>query len=146
MSMEISYPARIRPQKGGSLLVEFLDLPDTFTEGDTLEEALFNAAEVLSAMVGWHIDQGSDIPAPSPKLKGVKAVKGVYYIAPDAKTQAVLLLRQARGGRSLAELARAMDTSWPQAKRLEDPHHWPSLKTLDKAARVLGKRLVLSME
>ena len=143
MSMEISYPARISPQKGGSLLVEFLDLPDTFTEGATLEEALFNAAEVLSAMVGWHIDQGSDIPAPTPKLK---RAKGVYYIAPDAKTQAVLLLRQARGDRSLAELARAMNTSWPQAKRLEDPHHWPSLKTLDKAARVLGKRLVLSME
>lgn len=143
MSMKVSYPARISPQKGGSLLVEFLDLPDTFTEGATLEEALFNAAEVLSAMVGWHIDQGSDIPAPTQKLK---RVKGVYYIAPDAKTQAVLLLRQARGGRSLAELARAMDTSWPQAKRLEDPHHWPSLKTLDKAARVLGKRLVLRME
>ena len=116
--MEISYPARISPQTRGSLLVEFWDLPDTFTEGATLEEALFNAAEVLSAMVGWHIDQGSDIPAPTPK----------------------------RGGRSLAELARAMDTSWPQAERLEDPHHWPSLKTLDKAARVLGKRLVLSME
>ena len=141
--MEISYPARITPQEGGSLLVEFVDLPDTFTEGQTLEEALFNAAEVLSAMMGWHIDQGSEIPAPSAKLKGVK---GVHYIAPDAKTQAVLLLRHARGGRSLAELARAMDTSWPQAKRLEDPHHWPSLKTLDKAARVLGKRLVLSME
>ena len=94
MSMEISYPARISPQKGGSLLVEFLDLPDTFTEGATLDEALFNASEVLSAMVGWHIDQGSDIPAPTPKLK---RVKGVYYIAPDAKTQAVLLLRQARG-------------------------------------------------
>ncbi len=141
--MEISYPARITRQKGGSLLVEFVDLPDTFTEGQTLEEALFNASEVLSAMVGWHIDQGSDVPAPSPKKKGAK---GVTYIAPDAKTQAVLLLRQARAGRSLADLARAMDTSWPQAKRLEDPHHWPSLKSLDKAARVLGKRLVLSLE
>ncbi len=38
-----------------------------------------------------------------------------------------------------------METSWPQAKRLEDPHHWPSLKTLDKAARVLGKPLVLTL-
>jgi len=43
-------------------------------------------------------------------------------------------------------LARALETSWPQAKRLEDPHHWPSLKTLDRAVRVLGKRLVLSIE
>jgi antitoxin HicB len=144
--MEITYPAHITAQHdklqtpGTSYLVEFVDLPDTFTEGTTQEEALFNASEVLSAMLGWHIDEGHDIPVPTQK------VKGAHYIAPDAKTQAVLLLRHAREGRTLADLARAMDTSWPQAKRLEDQHHWPSLKTLDKAARVLGKRLVLKME
>lgn len=144
--MEITYPARITAQHDKSktseanYLVEFVDLPDTFTEGTTQEEALFNASEVLSAMLGWHIDEGHDIPTPTQK------VKGAHYIAPDAKTQAVLLLRHAREGRTLADLARAMDTSWPQAKRLEDQHHWPSLKTLDKAARVLGKRLVLKME
>lgn len=138
--MEINYPARITPQDGGGFLVAFVDLPDTFTEGQTMEEALFNAAEVLSAMVGWHLDQGSDIPAPS------LGVEGAHYVSPDAKTQAVLLLRHARGTRTLADLARALETSWPQAKRLEDPRHWPSLKTLDRAARVLGKRLVLSME
>ena len=139
--MEITYPARITSQKGSAaFLVEFVDLPDTFTEGQTLEEAMFNASEVLSTMLGWHLDEAHEIPAPTVGLKGA------HYIAPDAKTQAVLLLRHARGGRSLADLARALDTSWPQAKRLEDQHHWPSLKTLDKAARVLGKRLVLRME
>lgn len=138
--MEITYPATIKPEDSGGYFVQFVDLPDTFTEGATMEEALFNASEVLSSMLGWHLDAGHDIPAPSRKAKGA------YSIAPDAKTQAVLLLRHARGPRTLADLARALDTSWPQAKRLEDPHHWPSLKTLDRAARVLGKRLVLSME
>ena len=137
--MEITYPAKITSQDGG-FFVQFVDLPDTFTEGETMEEALFNASEVLSAMMAWRLDEGQDIPAPSLK------VKDACYIAPDAKTQAVLLLRKARGDRTLADLARAMGTSWPQAKRLEDVHHWPSLKTLDRAARVLGKRLVLSME
>jgi antitoxin HicB len=138
--MEISYPARLTSQVEGGFLVEFVDLADTFTEGQTQEEALFNAAEVLSGMLAWHLDEGHDIPAPSLGLQDV------HYVAPDAKTQAVLLLRYARAGRSLADLARALETSWPQAKRLEDPRHWPSLKTLDRAARVLGKRLVLSME
>ena len=138
--MEISYPARLTPQVEGGFLVEFVDLVDTFTEGQTQEEALFNAAEVLSGMLAWHLDEGHDIPAPTLDLQEV------HYIAPDAKTQAVLLLRYARAGRSLADLARDMETSWPQAKRLEDPRHWPSLKTLDRAARVLGKRLVLSLE
>lgn len=138
--MNISYPAQITPQEGGGFLVQFVDLPDTFTEGQSLEEALFNAAEALSAMLAWHLDEGHVVPW------ATVGVVGAHYVAPDAKTQAVLLLREARGTRTLADLARALETSWPQAKRLENPHHWPSLKTLDRAARVLGKRLVLRME
>ncbi len=140
--MDIHYPARIAPQEGGGFLVQFVDLADTFTEGDTLEEALFNASEVLSAMASWHLDEGHALPMPTAGLSG----DDVHYVAPDAKTQAAMLLRHARGERSFADLARALETSWPAAKRLEDASHWPSLKTLDRAARVLGKRLVLSME
>jgi antitoxin HicB len=138
--MDIRYPATVEVQKDGSHFVQFVDLADTFTEGQTLEEALFNAAEVLSAMLAWRLDEQQEVPAPSLKLKGV------HYIAPDAKTQAAMLLRLARGERTLSELARALETSWPAAKRLEDPSHWPSLKTLDRAAAALGKRLVLSLE
>ena len=138
--MEIRYPATVEEQSDGGFLVTFIDLPDTFTEGKTKEEALFNAAEVLSAMLAWRLDEAKDVPAPSQKLKGV------HYIAPDAKTQAAMLLRLARGERSLSELARALETSWPAAKRLENPSHWPSLKTLDRAAAALGKRLVLVLE
>ncbi|AGX87665.1 type II toxin-antitoxin system HicB family antitoxin [Candidatus Symbiobacter mobilis] len=138
--MQTTYPALVTHQDNGALLVTFIDLPDTFTEGDTLEDALFNGTEVLSAMLGWHLDQGSAIPQPS------VGVAGAYYIAPDAKTQSALLLRCARGDRPVADLARGLGTSWAAAQRLEDPHHWPSLKQLDRAARVFGKRLVLSVE
>jgi antitoxin HicB len=138
--MEIRYPATVEKQKDGRVFVQFVGLPDTFTEGPTREEALFNAAEVLSAMLAWRLDEAKDVPAPSPKIKGA------HYIAPDAKTQAAMLLRLARGDRTLSDLARALETSWPAVKRLEDPTHWPSLKTLDRAAAALGKRLVLSLE
>ena len=138
--MEIRYPATVDAKKDGSFLVTFVDLPDTFTEGHTKEEALFNAAEVLSAMLAWRLDEAKDVPAPSQK------VKGAHYIAPDAKTQAAMLVRLARGERTLSDLARALETSWPAAKRLEDPTHWPSLKTLERAAAALGKRLVLTLE
>jgi len=138
--VDIRYPATVAEQTDGTFLVQFVDLPDTFTEGQTKEEALFNASEVLSAMLAWRLDDAKDIPAPSPKIKGA------HYIAPDAKTQAAMLLRLARGDRTLSDLARALETSWPAARRLEDPTHWPSLKTLDRAAAALGKRLVLTLE
>lgn len=137
--MDIRYPALLKPQDRG-FYVEFVDLPDTFTEGDAEDEALFNAAEVLTAMLDWKLENGDAIPDPTP------GVEGGHYIAPDAKTQAALLVRRARGERPIAELARALETSWPAARRLEDARHWPSLKQLEKAAAALGKRLVLSFE
>jgi hypothetical protein len=59
---------------------------------------------------------------------------------------AAFLIRLIRGERPVSELARALETSWPSAQRLEDPKHWPSLRQLEKAASALGKRLVLSFE
>lgn len=138
--MDVRYPAIITEDPQGGFCVQFIDLDEAFTEGDSLDEVLFNAAEVLTLTLEGRLAEGGDVPLPS------QGIEGARYIAPDAKTQGVLLLRAARGERTIADLARAMETSWPQAKRLEDPRHWPSLKTLDKAARVLGKRLVLSIE
>ena len=138
--MKIRYPAILEPQEGSGFFVRFIDLKDTFTEGDTREEAIFNAAEVLTAMLLVKLEDGDAIPTPS------SHVPGSLMIAPDAKTQAALLVRFARGERPLAEIARALETSWPSAKRLEDPTHWPSLKSLDRAAAAMGKRLVLTFE
>ncbi|MDA8095295.1 MAG: type II toxin-antitoxin system HicB family antitoxin [Betaproteobacteria bacterium] len=137
--MDIRYPVICEPEEGG-YLVKFVDLEEAFTEGDTMDEALFNAAEVLTLTLDGRMEEGQEVPPPS------VGVEGAFYISPDAKTQAALLMRQARGDRPLADIARALETSWPSAKRLEDPHHWPSLKQLEKAAAALGKRLVLSFE
>jgi antitoxin HicB len=119
--------------------VRFVDLKEGITEGDTLADAAFNAAEVLTGVLAYRLDKGQDIPAPSEPA-------GHPVASPSAAVQAVMILREARAGRPIADLARGLDTSWAAAQRLDDPHHWPSLKQLERAARVLGKRLVLSME
>ena len=141
--MEIRYPATVELQTDGNYLVQLVDLSDTCTDGQTKEEFIFNASEVLSVMLAWRLDEAKDVPAPS------QQVKGAVYIAPDAKTQAAMLMRLVRlvrGERSLSDLARALETSWRAAKRLENPTHWPPLKTLRRAAAARGKRLVLQLE
>ena len=138
--LEARYPAALETRENGALLVRFVDVEDTFTEGATPDEAPFSAAEVLSAMLGCRLDHDLPIPDPSP------AGDGLYLIAPDTRTQAALLIRRARGNRSLAELARALETSRPSARRLENPRHSPTLRQLEKAAAALGKRLVLALE
>ena len=137
--MKLLYPYTTTPQEPGGFFVQFADFDEAITEGDTLEEAAFNAAEVLSAIIAFRIDHNQDIPQPSP-------ADGRPQAYPSVEVQSALLLRNARGERPIADLARGLDTSWAAAQRLENPHHWPSLKQLDRAARVLGKRLVLTME
>lgn len=77
--MDVRYPAIVAAQKDGGFFVQFVDLPDTFTEGHTKEAALVNAAEVLSAMLAWRSDESKEIPAPS------QHVKGAHYIAPTPR-------------------------------------------------------------
>lgn len=80
-SMTIRYPATVEAQNDGRYLVKFIDLPDTFTEGQTQEEALVNAAEVLSAMLAWRSDELGALPAAS------VGAQDAHYIAPAAKAQ-----------------------------------------------------------
>lgn len=137
--MNTLFPAIFTPEESG-YSVQFVDIPGAITEGETIEECMFNAREALSGIIESDMDHGHEIPRPT------ENVEGAYYIAPEAKVQSALLVRWARNGRSLADIARALDTSWPAAQRLEDPNHWPSLKQLEKAAAALGKKLVLSLE
>lgn len=138
--MNTLYPAVFEPQEPSGFCVQFVDIEEAFTEGETIEECLFNAAEVLTAILEVYIEDGREIPLPS------EGIEDAYYIAPDARVQSALLIRWAHGNRSLADIARALETSWPAAQRLENPSHYPTLKQLEKAASVLGKRLVLSLE
>ena len=139
--MKIEYPAQITQEKDGIFFVSFPDIEEAVTQGETLEEALFNATEVLSLTLEYRLDEGMELPEPS-TVTG----EDIYLIPPDVKVQAALLIRKAREGRSLADLARILETSWPSVKRLENPHNSPTLKMIDKAAAALGKRLVLSFE
>lgn len=138
--MSTNYPYTIEADEDGFLFVQFIDLEEAFTQGETIEEAVFNAEEVLSAMLAYRLENNQEIPEPSP------CPNNGYSVSPRPEVQAALLFRKARGNKPLSELANAMNTSWPAAQKLEDPHHWPSLKQLDKAARALGKRLILSLE
>ena len=89
--MDIRYPATLTPEPDGGFVVQFIDFDEAFTEGDTLEEALFNAAEVLTLTLDGRMEEGLPIPAPS-------LAHDAQLIAPSARTRAALLVRRAREG------------------------------------------------
>jgi antitoxin HicB len=139
--MKIMFPAKIIKDKSGMFFVRFMDLEEAVTEGETLEEALFNAREVLTLTLESRMDESMEIPFPREVSE-----ENIHVIAPAARVQAAYLVHHARGKKSMADLARALETSWPAVKRLENPRHSPTLKILEKTAATLGKKLILSFE
>ena len=61
--MKYKYPALIIKEDDG-FVVEFPDLEDVFTQGDTWEEAFENAEDVLNLML-WNREE-KKIPIPKP--------------------------------------------------------------------------------
>jgi antitoxin HicB len=141
--MNVLYPAQIIFDKDDNrYLVKFSDMPEAITEGESEEEALFNASEVLTLVIEGRLEENIEVPQPS------LCRKGQVLISPSARAQAALLIRwaKAQGAHTTSEIARSLNTSWPAISRLEDPKHWPSLRQLEKVASALGQQLILSME
>ncbi len=138
---DFTYPARIVKRKD-AYEVNFIDLDDAFTYGNTLEQAFDHASEVLSGVILTRLAHDWDVPKPSKSVKG----RNVYYILPDGATQSALLIREAFAGQNVARIARSMDTSWPAVNGLKNPSHWPTLKQLERALRAAGKQLVIGMK
>ena len=139
--MNVLYPAIFEYDRSEKrYTVHFPDFAEAITEGESLEEAYFNAAEVLTLTLEGRVDEGIEIPRPS------RCKAGAKLITPSARAQAALLLRWAKGEHTTAEMARALNTSWPAVARLEDLHHWPNLRQLERAAASVGHRLVISLE
>lgn len=136
----IHYAALFAPQRGGGFTVTFPDIPEAITEGDDEDSALFNAQEVLTLSLEQRMMDREEIPAP-------KKVRHGVWIEPAASIQAALLVRNAREeqGKSMADLARALHTSWPAVQRLERPRGNPTLRQLERAASALGKRLIVTL-
>jgi len=138
--MNFSFPYSVEMDADGYYFVQFIDIEEAFTQGSNLDEAAFNASEVLSAMLESRLEKQQAIPEPSP------CPEGGFMAIPNSKIQAALLVRKARGSKALGELASAMNTTWSAVEKLENPRNSPSLSQLDKAAKALGKKLVLSLE
>lgn len=134
--MKLAYPASITAAEDGGFIVQFADLPEAFSEGETLA----NAEDVLSGILELKLELEHDIPMPS------KTKKNQHSIAPRASVQSAVLFHLNRNGKTLSEIARNMNTGFAAVKRLENPRLTPSLRQLEKAAHALGKKLILSLE
>jgi antitoxin HicB len=134
----LTFPAHIK-KNDDCFLVSFPDLDNVLTYGASIEEALVNAEEALNGCIEADFERNFIIPAPS-SLSGAD----VFPIPVAPHVAVALMLRSLRAGRSQIEVARQLNISYQVYQRLENPRKAnPTIKTLEKIARVFGKRVDL---
>jgi antitoxin HicB len=133
------YYAKIVRQDG-AFLVSFPDLQNVNTYGDTLEEALRNAAEALNGALETDFERGYSLP--EARARQGRTMHPVE-IAPHIEI--AYQLRRLRNGHSQEEIAGRLGISAQAYQKLENPRKCnPTVKTLEKIGYALNKKLEVS--
>lgn len=64
MTQQFTFAVNLSEQKEGGYLVEFPDLPEAITQGETVEDALKEAADCLEEAIANRMELNLDIPSP----------------------------------------------------------------------------------
>ena len=140
----LSYPAKWEPDENGGYFIQFIDIPDAFTEGDTMEELVEMAEDVLAAVVGCMIEDGIEVPRPS-IVKG----ENILYVDLTPETALPLFIKEMRKemGFSQEKIAKKMKIPYQTYQRWEKASNFnPTLKTLKRIAGALGKNIVIDFQ
>lgn len=137
-----TYAVKLRPAKDeGGYVVTFRDLPEAITQGETIDDALAEAADCLEEAIAGRIDDGREIPAPSSPKRGERNVS----VPPSMALKAAVYLAVREAGISNSELARRMQLDEKEARRILDPHHPTKLPKIVAALAALGRHVELSL-
>jgi antitoxin HicB len=135
------YPVQLDPEEDGGYVVTLPDIGYGATQGDTLEEALLQAEDMLEEAILGMIAHNENVPAPS-RAKGRPVARLPALTA--AKLEVYRAMRQA--GLDEARLAERL--GWPQKKvtHIFDGYHVVRLEQLEAALAALGRRFVVISE
>ena len=137
-----TYPVKLtRDRKDGGYVVSCRDISEAITQGDSIEHALSEAEGALQAAIECRIEDGLDIPAPSPVKRGERMAS-----TPITTALKAAVCNEMRGQRvSKSELARRMRINEKEARRMLDPRHPTRVPTLERALAALGRRAEIAV-
>lgn len=136
--MVLIYPAELIPDDNGTIRVEFPDVPEANTSGESEEEALAHARDALETALEFYVERDQDLPKPS-SLKGRPGVTPTPLGA--LRLQLYQSMREQNVNR--AELARRLGWHYPQVVRLFDFEHASRVEQLEAGLAAVGRTVVV---
>jgi antitoxin HicB len=136
------YPTDVKRDEAGYFLVTFPDFPEAGTDGETLEEALAEAADCLAEAVAGRIARNENIPKASRKQKGQYPIALPAQIA----AKAALYLAMRETGAEKSDLARRLGCDLREVRRLLDPKQPSQIRRIEEALAAIGQELVVGVQ
>ena len=137
-----NYPADVERDEDGRFVVVFPDFGWGATDGETRDEALVEAKDLLRELIATTIREGRALPDPS------RAGRGRPLVVPPVQIALKAALYEAwrQAGISQRRLARDLDVAESEVRRMLNPEHSTKAATIDCALRQLGKRLTVTVD
>ena len=141
MSDTYNYPAELERDEDGRYVVTFPDFGWGATDGATRDEAAAEARDLLRELIAATMREGKDLPEPSRATSHRPLVIPPLPIA--LKAALYEALRSA--GMSQRHLARNLEVAESEVRRMLNPDHATKAATIERALRVLGKRVSVTV-
>lgn len=139
---EITYPATLTEDETGATIVSFRDVPEALTGDDDRAIAKTEAEDCLLAALEIYMRQRRPIPTPS----AVGPEDLPVRVPPLARAKLALYEILIEQSLSNSELGRRVNLSESQVRRLLDLRHETAIDRIDAYLRLLGQRLVVTIE
>ncbi len=121
-------------------IVEFIDIPGTYSSGDSKDEALLNAADALETAFYYLMQDRRPIPPATPLNDHPGVAVPVLIAAKVALYNAMLA-----SGTRKADLARKLNIAPVLVDRLLSLKHKSRIEQLETALALLDKRLLIEV-
>lgn len=138
----VRFPIRVHQEDGAFWAQGVPPLDGLFTSGRDLDELRAMAADALNLMLGSMLDNAEPIPRPA-----LVEAEDLLWVEPDPDVAAPILLKWLRedAGLTQADLASRLNVTRQAVQRLERSDANPSIKTLKRVMRALGRDLHLAV-
>jgi antitoxin HicB len=137
----LKYPGIVHNDPDG-LWVEFPGLEISGTQGEDMEDLIWMAEDCLGGYLQLLIEEGREIPEP---LEIERENVVWINVPPDVSIPIMLKKHRQELNLTQGELAERIPAPYQTIQKIERGKNIPSLKTLNRIARALGKHLILEI-
>lgn len=133
------YPIQLEPDKlDGGFTVTCRDFSEVITQGETIEQSVFEASDAIEEAIASRIKRGAGIPIPCSKKEG--DYMATVPLSMSLKAALYQAMREENVTKS--ELARRLDVDEKEVRRMLDPGHLSKTPKIERALYCLGRSVI----